>query len=549
MSIVSRQSITRWLNQVILPYPSRDQALSQLEATLDLYPTLSPKTDSFTFDDGRTALLVSLIGTIAVDYRGSRYNIPIAIWLPFEFPKGPPIVYVTPTNEMIIKTSTHVDPSGKCLGGYLDSWQSKPEACCLKDLIESLQDLFSRQSPLYSKPKAPAPAYTSQPSPIPSTSRFNPTSSQQPPRPPLPPQLARSTSSSSSASRQSLPTRPQPPTRPPLPPPLYSTSSTSSKPAPVQAPQHSHLVVNPRSLHSPPPPHILPASGSHSRIVQSSPNVIQAGIGLDSHQPSSVALEYRRSISPTGRTPISPFLQLSTSKATPIEQSMESLQIQGPSLPSIKTPNFLDEPLDEPSTNTGSNNRSPGNLPAPRPPRPPNPELLSLRQSVYFKLQSELERLTSNLNLEKQQLEILETDLLKGEPAIQDEIARLEAVRDVCTNVGDRYRELIDQLNARIVELTHQRKIVDVDELVCSTTVLYNQLWELVINDKVIDDLIYNLARALNNNLDGSKIDLEKFLKRVRILGHEQFLNRLMINQICQQLGFSLSSSTASSAP
>lgn len=127
MSIVSRQSITRWLNQVILPYPSRDQALSQLEATLDLYPTLSPKTDSFTFDDGRTALLVSLIGTIAVDYRGSRYNIPIAIWLPFEFPKGPPIVYVTPTNEMIIKTSTHVDPSGKCLGGYLDSWQSKPE--------------------------------------------------------------------------------------------------------------------------------------------------------------------------------------------------------------------------------------------------------------------------------------------------------------------------------------------------------------------------------------------------------------------------------------
>jgi len=83
-----------------------------------------------------------------------------------------------------------------------------------------------------------------------------------------------------------------------------------------------------------------------------------------------------------------------------------------------------------------------------------------------------------------------------------------------------------------------------VDELVCSTTVLYNQLWELVINDKVIQDILYHLSKALNNSMDGSKIDLDKFLKRVRVLGHEQFLIRVNINHISRLLGFQLSSSS-----
>jgi ESCRT-I complex subunit TSG101 len=173
---------------------------------------------------------------------------------------------------------------------------------------------------------------------------------------------------------------------------------------------------------------------------------------------------------------------------------------------------------------------------------------------VHTKLRAETGRLRGTLEAEAQQLHILEADLLKGEPAIRDELARLEAVHDVCTSVADRYTTLIQQLEARCIDLSLHRPIVQVDELVCSTTVLYNQLsfllffsslfffffffselrhslrafrlWELVINDKVIEDLIYHLSKALNNSLDGSKIDLEKFLKVLHpLLSHPPFMH------------------------
>ncbi|EFP88633.2 uncharacterized protein PGTG_14838 [Puccinia graminis f. sp. tritici CRL 75-36-700-3] len=536
----NRESVKRWLTQVLLPYPTREQALNQIQSTLEHYPSLSPKTESFTFDDGRTALLVSLTGTIPVHYRALSYNIPIAIWLPFEFPTEPPIIYLTPTNEMIIRKGTHVEPGGKCIAGYFNSWQSKPEACSLKELLEFLQDVFSREPPLYSKPKPPAPAYSSQPptSQITSTSSQQQQQQQQPPRPPLPPQLARSLSTNSSLAHPDPQSRPTPPIRPPLPPPLYSQSSQSLTPSSSTPPLH--LRPNSNSIQF-----IQPLSSvSHSRTVSATQPVTSHPNQSPPHNFDHQLQECRRSMSAFSNPPNHhPSSAQNTIISRPLEQQLDSLAITSSTKPNQ---NLLDDdPLDDESPQM--NGRSPSNVPPP--PRPPNPGLLSLRGAVHAKLRAESERFKASLQAEQRQLEILETDLLKGEPAILDEIARLEAVNDVCVNVGNRYRDLVEQLNTRFIELTHHRKIVEVDELVCSTTVLYNQLWELIINDKVIEDLVYHLSKALNNSLDGSKIDLEKFLKRVRILGHEQFLIRVTINQICHRLGFSLSSSSAPSFP
>ncbi|KAA1091645.1 hypothetical protein PGT21_036486 [Puccinia graminis f. sp. tritici] len=572
----NRESVKRWLTQVLLPYPTREQALNQIQSTLEHYPSLSPKTESFTFDDGRTALLVSLTGTIPVHYRALSYNIPIAIWLPFEFPTEPPIIYLTPTNEMIIRKGTHVEPGGKCIAGYFNSWQSKPEACSLKELLEFLQDVFSREPPLYSKPKPPAPAYSSQPPTSQITSTSSQQQQQQPPRPPLPPQLARSLSTNSSLAHPDPQSRPTPPIRPPLPPPLYSQSSQSLAPSSSSTPP-LHLRPNSNSIQS-----IQPLSSvSHSRTVSATQPVTSHPNQPPPHNLDHQLQECRRSMSAFSNPPNHhPSSAHNTIISKPLEQQLDSLAIASSTKPNQ---NLLDDdPLDDESPQM--NGRSPSNVPPP--PRPPNPGLLSLRGAVHAKLRAESERFKASLQAEQRQLEILETDLLKGEPAILDEIARLEAVNDVCVNVGNRYRDLVEQLNARFIELTHHRKIVEVDELVCSTTVLYNQfswplflsstrfpvflsspyrtdfgsqssislislerLWELIINDKVIEDLVYHLSKALNNSLDGSKIDLEKFLKRVRILGHEQFLIRVTINQICHRLGFSLSSSSASSFP
>ncbi|MBA0780557.1 hypothetical protein Gotri_004648 [Gossypium trilobum] len=46
-------------------------------------------------------------------YQGVTYNIPIIIWLIESYPRYPPVVYVNPTRDMIIKRPhPHVSPSG-----------------------------------------------------------------------------------------------------------------------------------------------------------------------------------------------------------------------------------------------------------------------------------------------------------------------------------------------------------------------------------------------------------------------------------------------------
>jgi ESCRT-I complex subunit TSG101 len=68
----------------------------------------------------------------------------------------------------------------------------------------------------------------------------------------------------------------------------------------------------------------------------------------------------------------------------------------------------------------------------------------------------------------------IQQDLLAGEAAIRDEMARLEAVRDVCLNVRGRLRDVVGAAEDNVKELKRKGD-PEVDELVCSTTIVYNQ--------------------------------------------------------------------------
>jgi ESCRT-I complex subunit TSG101 len=55
--------------------------------------------------------------------QGVKYNIPVAIWLPEGYPRGPPMMYVVPTPDMIIKPRhSFVDASGVVLSPYVRNW-------------------------------------------------------------------------------------------------------------------------------------------------------------------------------------------------------------------------------------------------------------------------------------------------------------------------------------------------------------------------------------------------------------------------------------------
>ncbi|XP_021895445.1 protein ELC-like [Carica papaya] len=163
------QQIQQFLSSVLsqrgpsaLPYAesSKYQIRKHLLDLIAVYPSLEPKTSTFTHNDGRTVNLLQADGTIPMPFQGVTYNIPIIIWLLDTYPIHPPCVYLNPTRDMIIKRPhPYVSPSGLVSIPYLQNWV--PPSSNLLDLARNLSAAFSRNPPLYSqrRPQTP-PAFT-----------------------------------------------------------------------------------------------------------------------------------------------------------------------------------------------------------------------------------------------------------------------------------------------------------------------------------------------------------------------------------------------------
>ena len=94
---------------------------------------------------------------------------------------------------------------------------------------------------------------------------------------------------------------------------------------------------------------------------------------------------------------------------------------------------------------------------------------------MHAKIASELASLSQAMALDAERLRANQTDLLAGEPAIRDEMARLEAVRDVCRGVAARLEGVVAAGERNVAEL-RRKGDPEVDEMICSTTIVYNQL-------------------------------------------------------------------------
>ena len=114
-----------------------NRAYNDVAQALARYPSLAPRTDVHSmatarfhhrsispplpqatvltrpaFAHGANALLLHLSGTLPVNFRGTTYMFPISIWVPHAYPREPPLIYVVPTETMMIRPGQHVDPQG-----------------------------------------------------------------------------------------------------------------------------------------------------------------------------------------------------------------------------------------------------------------------------------------------------------------------------------------------------------------------------------------------------------------------------------------------------
>jgi hypothetical protein len=108
------------------------------------------------------------------------------------------------------------------------------------------------------------------------------------------------------------------------------------------------------------------------------------------------------------------------------------------------------------------------------PPRPPNPELIALHARLHEMFTTELASLTTSVAQENERLRGAQADLLKGEPAVRDEMARLEAVRGVCQTVCHQLAEVVNSAENAIANLERKGE-PEIDELVCATSIVHNQ--------------------------------------------------------------------------
>jgi hypothetical protein len=75
------------------------------------------------YEDGTSALLLLLKGTLPVTFRGATYGFPVAIWVPHAYPRAPPMVYITPSQDMVVRPGQHVSGDGRVYHPYLAQWE------------------------------------------------------------------------------------------------------------------------------------------------------------------------------------------------------------------------------------------------------------------------------------------------------------------------------------------------------------------------------------------------------------------------------------------
>ncbi|KNC70497.1 hypothetical protein SARC_16967, partial [Sphaeroforma arctica JP610] len=98
---------------------------TQIQDVLAVHSGLSVAPQQVRDTDGRLKVVLALTGTLDVDYRGSTYNIPVAVHLRDTFPYTRPRVAVVPTDDMLIKPGTHIKGSGEVTHAYLDQWSQQ----------------------------------------------------------------------------------------------------------------------------------------------------------------------------------------------------------------------------------------------------------------------------------------------------------------------------------------------------------------------------------------------------------------------------------------
>ncbi|KAL4809909.1 UEV domain-containing protein [Aspergillus unguis] len=550
------QRTLNWLYSVLIrdhydsrqTYQDPNRTYYDVANVLAKFPTISPETAVYTYENGFSALLLRLSGTLPVTFRGTVYKFPIALWIPNTYPRDPPIAYVTPTQDMAVRVGQHVTLEGRVYHHYLAHWAGAWERSSLIDLLSILQDVFAKEPPVKYKQQQPIPQQA-QPVQAP------------PPRPPLPPELA-NTYPHTASPRSSIAQSPQsasqaPPPPPPKPGQLFGPAApqqqfaqaqhTSTPPLPQLPPkgQINQQPLSPVLAENRAPQHLPPQRGAYLPPQQRN--------GPQSEPAYAPGLAYH----PAGGTdsiprPYQPYQHQGYQLAQPAYQQYHppAHQVQ-PQPPHHVTPKATPAPQPKPASEDLLTSPFELDLPSfaptgPAPPIPPNPEKDALLQAVSRSLTDTLRANIAHSESAAHSLTSQSHSLHNAISTLQAEISSLKSLNSTLESNTSVLTQSLHRADAVIADAQSRSSastsdptsssspgLPPIDDILVAPTVVGKQLYDLVAEERGIQQAIYALQAALVKGV----ISVETWSRHTRGLAREAFLKRALIRKIGKGMG------------
>ncbi|KAK6428046.1 Suppressor protein stp22 of temperature-sensitive alpha-factor receptor and arginine permease [Oleoguttula sp. CCFEE 5521] len=557
------EKVLSWLYSVLHVYQDPQRAYSDIAHTLASFPSLSPRTEVYTYETGGSALLTTVSGTLPVDFRGTLYRFPVKLWIPLSYPQEAPIVYVTPGKEMLVRPGQHVGVDGRVYHPYLRDWSGMWDRASVVDFLSYLQQAFAREPPVISKAqqqqyRRPSPQRGQQPvrnqgagPPVLPPKQMPgslppvemPASGTPPPRPPKPGEDPVYAPRVSSRNLQ----RDGPPL-PPLPGQASSVSQYRRGSQPSQNGQlpRSQTAYDVREQWRPPNGQANPASYNQQapqqlyrpQHSQSPVSPVEAPRGFAGQRPMQHAQGpqpvYDPRYGPGQPGPVVPPPQTHPQPSGPRYQGQyPQSQPPGPQYaqqypPQPKPPqppqDLLSDPFDIPVLTSG--------LAAPAPPIPPNPEREHLLHAISNSLVSQAQGQVSRNLTAITPLQAQHSALLAARANLQAELTALSHLdQNLASNESILYKSIAD-CDARI-SAAKTKPLPPIDEVLVAPNLVSQQLWTLCAEEAAAREAMEALQRAL----DKGRVGAGEFVRLMRGLGRERFGKMVLARKCARGLG------------
>ncbi|KAI4211119.1 MAG: hypothetical protein LQ351_006127, partial [Letrouitia transgressa] len=475
------------------------------------------------YESGHSSLLLNLAGTLPVSFRGTTYMFPISSWVPHEYPRTVPITFVTPTKNMAVRPGQYI----------------------------SGEEIFAKEPPVISRQdQIPPPRPTHEQNGMP------------PPIPPLPPELGRPGPSNSQPQLLPSPTSqpPPPPPKPydtsnqqrplggpPIPPHPSQQGSTADplgdkyqRPAPDPRQQTVPNAAQPQRINSlrneflpssnrQQPSQFTPrlASEMHSPVSPIEPRAF-SGTQTSAYRQPPPHPAFQQQPSPASKNTPQPLQpqqrqQWNAVDSRPLQTPHHHIPVQQQAPKSKPPEDLLTSPF-EASLPTPSADVAP-------PPIPPNPQKDALLQALSKTLTQQIQSTHASNMAALPPLRAQQAALNTALSKIKQEISQLNSLESLLdSNEQILHQAMRDADN--VLENAKQRNVPAVEDVLVAPTVVAGQLYDVVIEEKVLEESRGIVGKAL----DRGRIDGDVWAKQTRSLAREEFLKKALIKKIARDV-------------